>query len=83
MAKANRDLIALRFLACLEPGNENWSLGSSDVNEFDDRSVKMIGLAKMALQHCKIVDIWHNNVERVPWPPFCAFFNSEGCNVSN
>jgi hypothetical protein len=43
-AKANRDLIALRFLACLEPGNESWSLGSSDVDKFDDGSVKMIGL---------------------------------------
>ena len=68
-AKANRDLIALRFLACLEPGNESWSLGSSDADEFDDDSVKMIGSAKMALQRRKVVDIWHNNVERVPWPP--------------
>jgi RNA-splicing ligase RtcB len=68
-AKANRDLIALRFLACLEPGNESWSLGSSDADEFDDGSVKLIGSAKMALQCRKVVDIWHNNVERVPWPP--------------
>ncbi|OAK98985.1 release factor H-coupled R [Phaeosphaeriaceae sp. SRC1lsM3a] len=31
-AKANRDLIALRFLSCLEPGNENWELGSANAN---------------------------------------------------
>jgi RNA-splicing ligase RtcB len=29
----------------------------------------MIELARKALQQRKVVDIWHNNVERVPWPP--------------
>jgi RNA-splicing ligase RtcB len=68
-AKANRDLIALRFLACLEPGNENWSLGSSNADDFGEGSTKMIELARKALQQRKVVDFWHNNVERVPWPP--------------
>jgi RNA-splicing ligase RtcB len=65
-AKANRDLIALRFLACLEPGNENWSLGSSNAYDFGEGSTKMIELARKALQQRKVVDIWHNTVERVP-----------------
>jgi RNA-splicing ligase RtcB len=68
-AKANRDLITLRFLACLEPGNENWSLGSSNADDFGEESTKMVKLARKALQQRKVVDIWHNNVERVPWPP--------------
>jgi len=66
-AKANRDLIALRFLACLEPGNPAWELGfnfqeistgSSEVEE-----------ARRKVQERKVVDIWHNNVERISWPP--------------
>ncbi|CAE7010659.1 hypothetical protein PTNB73_00547 [Pyrenophora teres f. teres] len=68
-AKANRDLIALRFLSCLEPGNECWGLGSANAADFGDEGTKMIGMAKMALQQRKVVDIWHNNIERVPWPP--------------
>jgi RNA-splicing ligase RtcB len=72
-AKANRDLIALRFLACLEPGNENWSLGSSNAYDFGEGSTKMIELARKALQQRKVVDIWHNTVERVPWPPSAPF----------
>ncbi|KAF1939546.1 hypothetical protein EJ02DRAFT_456845 [Clathrospora elynae] len=67
-AKANRDLIALRFLACLEPGNVSWHLGSSDAH-YDDDGIKMIAMAKKNLQPRKLVDIWHNNVERVVWPP--------------
>lgn len=68
-ARANRDLIALRFLACLEPGNEDWQLGASDdrsVGEVDPRSITK---SKSALQARKVVDIWHNNVERVKWLP--------------
>jgi RNA-splicing ligase RtcB len=68
-AKANRDMIALRFLACLEPGNESWNVGCSNADDFGDDGTKMIGLAKAALQKRKVVDIWHNNVERVAWPP--------------
>jgi RNA-splicing ligase RtcB len=67
-AKANRDLIALRFLSCLEPGNESWDLGSSNDAETNvDAAVIMS--ARAALQERKVVDIWHNNVERVAWPP--------------
>jgi RNA-splicing ligase RtcB len=66
-AKANRDLIALRFLSCLEPGEPAWELGrnyseSTDVND-------AVSHAKDSLEERKVVDIWHNNVERVQWPP--------------
>jgi RNA-splicing ligase RtcB len=68
-AKANRDLIALRFFACLEPGNEDWNLGRSDAGNLGEEGIKMIPVAKAALKRRKVVDIWHNNVERVAWPP--------------
>ncbi|KAJ4367410.1 hypothetical protein N0V83_006992 [Neocucurbitaria cava] len=68
-AQANRDLIALRFLACLEPGNEDWQLGSSDTDGTGEVDAAMIERAKGTLQQRKVVDIWHNNVERVRWPP--------------
>lgn len=67
-AKMNRDLIAMRFLACLEPGNEDWQLGLSDA---DTTAVDAVSIerSKSALNAREIVDLWHNNVERVPWPP--------------
>ncbi|KAF1840857.1 release factor H-coupled R [Cucurbitaria berberidis CBS 394.84] len=68
-AQANRDLIALRFLACLEPGNENWQLGSSTAEDTDDVDVATVEQTKKTLGKRKVVDIWHNNVERVDWPP--------------
>jgi RNA-splicing ligase RtcB len=68
-ARANRDLIALRFLACLEPGNGDWQLGSSDVENSYEANSEGIARAKKALQQRRAVDIWHNNVERVKWPP--------------
>lgn len=42
-AKASRDLIALQFLACLEPGNEDWTLAARVLAHWtrrhrDDRS---------------------------------------------
>lgn len=66
-AKANRDLIALRFLSCLEPWEPAWSLGKNDadVETVDDA----ISCAKAELEARRVVDIWHNNVERVAWPP--------------
>jgi RNA-splicing ligase RtcB len=67
-AKANRDLIALRFLSCLEPGNESWELGNPDTEEHDADAMAIMHARKM-LQERKVVDIWHNNVERVQWPP--------------
>lgn len=68
-AKANRDLIALRFLACLEPGNEEWQLGISGTDSLHRDHPTSIERSKQALQTRKVVDIWHNNVERVTWPP--------------
>jgi RNA-splicing ligase RtcB len=66
-AQANRDLIALRFLSCLEPGEPAWELGrnSSDTTTSNDAVLHV----KASLQDRKVVDIWHNNVERVKWPP--------------
>lgn len=29
----------------------------------------MIAVAKTALRKCRMIDIWHNNVERIAWPP--------------
>ncbi|OCK82642.1 hypothetical protein K432DRAFT_323883 [Lepidopterella palustris CBS 459.81] len=68
-AKANRDLIALRFLSCLEPGEESWRLGHNPPNgEYieDDDTIRE---ARAKIQERKVVDIWHNNVERIRWPP--------------
>jgi RNA-splicing ligase RtcB len=65
-AKANRDLIALRFLACLEPGNEDWSI---DTRSENDKLYGLIQNARRKIESRKVVDIWHNNVEKIPWPP--------------
>ncbi|EOD43680.1 putative release factor h-coupled family protein [Neofusicoccum parvum UCRNP2] len=67
-AKANRDLIALRFLSVLEPGEESWALGNNDL-ECKDGGEEAVRVARQRLQSRKVVDIWHNNVQRVPWPP--------------
>tara|TARA_R110002003_G_scaffold269_1_gene17937 strand:- start:843 stop:2027 length:1185 start_codon:yes stop_codon:yes gene_type:complete len=68
-AKANRDLIALRFLSCLEPGNETWDLGHAESGKNDEVDAAAIAQTRKTLQDRKVVDIWHNNVERVQWPP--------------
>lgn len=68
-AKANRDLIALHFLSCLEPGNDAWELGRPDAESTTDFDATVIASAKKMLQERKVVDIWHNNVERIKWPP--------------
>lgn len=66
-ASRNRDLIALRFLACLEPGNEEWKVG---INEKGIRATtEEINTARFNVRGRKVVDIWHNNVEVTPWPP--------------
>lgn len=67
-AKANRDLIALRFLSCLEPGNEAWELGDAHADEGEVNKAAIV-LARKKVQEPKMVDIWHNNVERAKWPP--------------
>ena len=66
-AKANRDLIALRFLACLEPGEEAWKLGAS--TNGTTFGLEDIERTKRKIQARKIIDIWHNNMEKIPWPP--------------
>lgn len=70
-AKANRDLIAVRFLSCLEPGEEAWELGRNTPNANTEHIVNpnIVSNAKAKIQDRKVVDIWHNNVERVKWPP--------------
>ncbi|KAF2463183.1 release factor H-coupled R [Lindgomyces ingoldianus] len=68
-AKANRDLIAVRFLSCLEPGEEVWGLGQNPPNAEQIDDTDMISLTKAKLQERRVVDILHNNVERVKWPP--------------
>ena len=67
-AKANRDLIAVRFLSCLEPGEEAWELGRNALNAGNVEGDTILQ-AKAKIQERKVVDIWHNNVERVKWPP--------------
>jgi len=66
-ATRNRDLIALRFLACLEPGNNEWELGINGADEGLQKEV--IWEALRSVQARKVVDICHNNVERTLWPP--------------
>lgn len=61
-AKANRDLIALRFLSCIEPGEEAWGLSRSVLEPVD---ADLISYAKAKLQERKVVDIGHNHLERV------------------
>ncbi|MCJ1305722.1 hypothetical protein MMC08_008538 [Hypocenomyce scalaris] len=68
-ARKNRDLIALRFLACLEPGNEAWDLGISDTEAGAVSPAKTVAQARREVQARKVVDIWHNNIERAMWPP--------------
>ena len=70
-ASHNRDLIALRFLSCLEPGDEAWDLGrniSADTISPSEREAQLQA-AKAAIQSRKVVDIWHNNVSTTLWPP--------------
>lgn len=66
-ASRNRDLIALRFLACLEPGDETWELGanSSDPPTSEEKLLQ----TRLYVQSRKVVDIWHNNVSITAWPP--------------
>ncbi|KAL9046271.1 MAG: hypothetical protein Q9214_000850, partial [Letrouitia sp. 1 TL-2023] len=64
-ASRNRDLIALRFLACLEPGDEAWELGGNHAPAAPAR----IHAARESVQRRKVVDIWHNSMEKTAWPP--------------
>ena len=68
-ASRNRDLIALRFLACLEPGETAWDLGTNESSPNSHISANDIHTARSAVQARKVVDIYHNNVEATMWPP--------------
>lgn len=57
-ARANRDLIALRFLQVLEPGG-GWECVD----------VKGVAGLRVRVQQRKFVDIHHNNVVKALWPP--------------
>ena len=64
-AERSRDLIALRFFHCLEPGDPAWDLGS-------DRSKDTPGDIEEAYQRVqqrKVVGICHNNMSLTLWPP--------------
>ncbi|KAI9699136.1 MAG: hypothetical protein M1836_003325 [Candelina mexicana] len=67
-AQGNRDLIALRFLSCLEPGEAAWDLGRNEGNS-NEPTAEEIQTARANIKQRKVVDIWHNNVERTLWPP--------------
>lgn len=68
-ASLNRDLIALRFLACLEPGDESWELGINNDDPESTTLTEQVLTAKAKVQARKVVDIYHNNVEPTSWPP--------------
>lgn len=59
-ARRNRDLIALRFLHCLE--GTAWELSCPS-------SQSSIAGLNAAVQARKVLDIHHNNVTATPWPP--------------
>ena len=67
-ASLNRDLIALRFLACLAPGDKSWDLGINNVDLDGTPGAEVIRNARWAVQNRKVVDIYHNNVEHITWP---------------
>ncbi|KAL9608678.1 MAG: hypothetical protein Q9167_006513 [Letrouitia subvulpina] len=68
-ASRNRDLIALRFLACLEPGDEAWDLGVNHALATATTPPARIHAARDSVQKRKVVDIWHNSMEKTAWPP--------------
>ena len=68
-ASRNRDLIALRFLACLEPSDEIWELGANTASSSSPIPEELLLKTQLCIQSRKVVDIWHNNVSTTPWPP--------------
>jgi RNA-splicing ligase RtcB len=81
-AKANRDLIAVRFLSCLEPGEETWEIGRN-VSNAKHVGRDAISQAKANIHERTVVDIWHNNVERVKWPPTPPCISSSPATTSD
>lgn len=68
-AARNRDLIALRFLACLEPGDESWDIGINIDDTNSTTTPEHILAARANVDARKVIDIYHNNVELTSWPP--------------
>ncbi|KAL8793543.1 MAG: hypothetical protein Q9195_003916 [Heterodermia aff. obscurata] len=68
-ASRNRDLIALRFLACLEPSDQTWELGASTASSSSPIPEELLRQTQLYIQSRKVVDIWHNNVSTTHWPP--------------
>lgn len=66
-AARNRDLIASRFLACLEPGDESWDLGINIDNPNSTTIPEHIFAARTNVRARKVVDIYHNNIELASW----------------
>jgi len=56
-AQADRDLIALRFLSCLEPGEDAWELGRNMSTPDSTTPEDAISRAKVKLQQRKVVDV--------------------------
>jgi RNA-splicing ligase RtcB len=68
-ASRNRDLIALRFLSCLEPGEAHWAIGNPASGSPIAIPADTIAASLRAIHARKVVDITHNNLQLVPWPP--------------
>ena len=66
-ASRNRDLIALRFLSILKPDMPIWDRAMYDT----DTHMGAINIrqAQSAVRARKIVDVYHNNLEKTDWPP--------------
>lgn len=81
-ASRNRDLIALRFLAVLEPGETDWDLGVNDSSPDPPTSASDIRTAFLAVQARKVVDIYHDNVEATTWPPSLTPDENNGASTN-
>ncbi|MCJ1241293.1 hypothetical protein MMC14_009297 [Varicellaria rhodocarpa] len=69
-AVRNRDLIALRFLACIEPGEASWNMGINGYEQSPSATTdEQLSKAATAVRARKIIEICHNNVELTTWPP--------------
>lgn len=69
-ASRNRDLIALRFLAKLEPGTTLWDQGMGVGDNCSSAHAQELDIiaARQAVWDRKVIDIHHNNVEKTNWP---------------
>jgi len=67
-ARKNRDLIAFRFLQKLEGGGGEWEFDMNEDEEGQQSQAKLETMIRK-IQSRKVMDIWHNNVEKILWPP--------------